>query len=89
MGLTNGLRSAGGTREETEMSEFFSNYGLWIVLAGVFLAMHWFGMGCCGRGGHRHGSKPKEGAPDEHPSRGAVSGATGETPATRANRGCN
>jgi hypothetical protein len=36
------------------MIEFLTNYGLWIVLAGVFFAMHRFGMGCCG-GGHRHG----------------------------------
>jgi hypothetical protein len=33
------------------MIEFVQNYGLWIALAGVFVAMHWFGMGCCG--GHR------------------------------------
>jgi hypothetical protein len=34
------------------MIEFLHNYGLWIVLAGVFFAMHRFGMGCCG-GGHQ------------------------------------
>lgn len=34
------------------MEEFIRSYGLWILLAGVFVAMHWFGMGC---GGHRHG----------------------------------
>ena len=36
------------------MIEFLTNYGLWIVLTGVFFAMHWFGVGCCG-GGHRRG----------------------------------
>ncbi len=34
------------------MIEFVQTYGLWIALAGVFVAMHWFGRGCCG-GGHR------------------------------------
>jgi hypothetical protein len=28
------------------MDEFMRSYGLWIVLAVVFLAMHWFGAGC-------------------------------------------
>jgi hypothetical protein len=37
------------------MDTFLQSYGLWILLAGVFLAMHWFGMGC---GGHRHGRPP-------------------------------
>jgi len=35
------------------MDEFLRSYGLWILLAGVFVAMHWFGMGC--GGGHGHG----------------------------------
>ena len=35
------------------MDEFLRSYGVWILLAGVFFAMHWFGMGC--GGGHRHG----------------------------------
>jgi hypothetical protein len=49
------------------MIEFFVNHGLWFALAGVFLAMHWFGMGCCS-GRHRHGSvKRSEGVPDESP----------------------
>jgi hypothetical protein len=30
------------------MIEFLQSYGLWIALAGVFFAMHRFGMGCCG-----------------------------------------
>lgn len=33
--------------------ELVGSYGLWIVLAAVFLTMHWFGMSCCG-GGHQH-----------------------------------
>lgn len=37
------------------MEEFLRNYGLWILLIGVFFAMHWFGMGC--GGGHRHGTR--------------------------------
>jgi hypothetical protein len=49
------------------MIEFFVNHGLWFALAGVFVAMHWFGLGCCG-GRHRHGSvKRSEGLPDEPP----------------------
>jgi hypothetical protein len=37
------------------MEEFIRSYGLWILLAGVFVAMHWFGVGC--GSGHRHGSQ--------------------------------
>lgn len=40
------------------MTEFIQTYGLWILLGGIFVAMHWFGMGCCG-GSHRHGQRPK------------------------------
>jgi len=36
------------------MVEFLSGYGFLILLVVVFLAMHWFGMGC--GTGHRHGS---------------------------------
>jgi hypothetical protein len=32
--------------------ELIGSYGLWIVLAAVFLSMHWFGVSCCG-GGHQ------------------------------------
>jgi hypothetical protein len=39
------------------MEAFLQTYGLWILLGGVFFAMHWFGMGC---GGHRHGAPPEE-----------------------------
>ncbi len=40
------------------MIEFAQNYGLWIALAGVFIAMHWFGMGCCSG---RREEKPTQG----------------------------
>jgi hypothetical protein len=40
------------------MEEFVRSYGIWIVLAAVFFAMHWFGMRC--GGGHRHGSERDE-----------------------------
>lgn len=40
------------------MIEFLQNYGLWIALAGVFVAMHRFGVGC-GGGGH-HQERPPE-----------------------------
>ena len=43
------------------MIEFAQNYGLWIALAGVFVAMHWFGMGCCGgRNRKKPGQSDKE-----------------------------
>ena len=38
------------------MVEFVQSYGLWIALAGVFVAMHWFGIGCCG-GRHQQGQR--------------------------------
>jgi hypothetical protein len=56
------------------MEAFLQSYGLWILLAGVFLAMHWFGMGC---GGHGHGAPPSEnesGRSDGPPKRAAQSG---------------
>lgn len=44
------------------MDAFLQSYGLWILLGGVFLAMHWFGMGC--GGGHRRGGpREEEGKP--------------------------
>lgn len=61
------------------MIEFIQNYGLWIALLGVFVAMQWFGMGCCG-GGHRKkqaehtegvsGDGAKEKTPDPAPKSG-------------------
>lgn len=40
------------------MEEFLRSYGVWILVAGVFFAMHRFGMGC--GGGHRHGPRREE-----------------------------
>ncbi len=37
------------------MWEFFQNYGLWIVMGVIFLAMQRFGLGCCGGHAHRPG----------------------------------
>ncbi len=64
------------------MIEFLQTYGLWIALAGVFIVMHRFGMGCCG-GGHQHGAppedktRPRETAEDEKvsPSASKTSGS--------------
>jgi len=41
------------------MEELLSKYGIWILLGGIFLAMHWFGGMGCG-GGHRHGGQSGE-----------------------------
>ncbi len=68
------------------MTEFFSNYGLWIVLAGIFFAMHMFGMGCCGgHGGHQHGDKQQGGTGDESGEPGGHS-AGASTAASRTVR---
>ncbi|MBI4590659.1 MAG: hypothetical protein HY725_17680 [Candidatus Rokubacteria bacterium] len=48
------------------MEEFIRSYGIWILLVGVFFAMHWFGMGC---GSHRHGSGADERKPGEEKKR--------------------
>jgi hypothetical protein len=45
------------------MIEFAQNYGLWIALAGIFIAMHWFGRGCCG--GRQRQGRGTEGVPDQ------------------------
>ena len=59
------------------MVGFLQDYGLWIALAGVFLAMQWFGMGCCG--GHRN---RREDGRHADPSEGTAKteGATGVAP---------
>lgn len=58
------------------MAEFLSNYGLWIVLGGIFVAMHMFGMGC-GMGGHSHGSEPsRKGEADPHAGHASGAGST-------------
>jgi hypothetical protein len=71
------------------MAEFLSNYGLWIVLGGIFVAMHMFGMGCGGHGNHRHESKQKDGAADDHAGHAnEPSTKAGATPARRTG-GCH
>ncbi len=71
------------------MDAFLSNYGLWILLAGIFLAMHLFGSGCGGHGGHQHGPKRKDNAEDEHAGHAAGdSAATGTTTSPRPH-GCH
>jgi hypothetical protein len=63
------------------MTEFLSAYGLWIVLAAIFVVMRQFGAGCCGphqrHGGHRTHVDPETG-----PDRTADKGSEGE-PARR------
>jgi hypothetical protein len=61
------------------MAEFLSSYGLWILLAGIFVAMHMFGMGCCGGHGHPKGSRRKDEAGDE--SRRVATVSPGASPA--------
>ncbi len=41
------------------MEDFLGSYGIWILLGGIFVAMHWFGGMGCG-GGHRHGGRSDE-----------------------------
>ncbi len=59
------------------MEEFLRSYGVWILLAGVFFAMHWFGMGC--GGGHRHDARRDDepGKPGEEKKQVAQSRRTG------------
>jgi hypothetical protein len=56
------------------MVGFLQDYGLWIALAGVFLAMQWFGMGCCG--GHR--SRRESESPKPSSEGKAAAGSTGD-----------
>jgi len=72
------------------MAEFLSNYGLWIVLGGIFVAMHMFGKGCGGHGSHEHGSKRKDEAGDEHAGHGTPAQTkAGATTSTRRTSGCH
>jgi hypothetical protein len=57
------------------MDAFLQSYGLWILLGGVFLAMHWFGMGC--GGGHRHGGPREEERKPADETKPAPSGHSG------------
>ena len=70
------------------MIEFLQNYGLWIVLAGVFFAMHRFGMGCCGGGHHQRPSEPAQGVPRETPGEG-LNGQKGPEPAQKTGKSCH
>jgi hypothetical protein len=59
--------------EAGRMIAFVQDYGLWLALIGVFFAMHWFGMGCCG--GHRHGAlRAQQGAKPGRVDAGPPSG---------------
>ncbi|MGE5849404.1 MAG: DUF2933 domain-containing protein [Candidatus Methylomirabilota bacterium] len=69
------------------MAEFLSNYGLWIVLGGIFVAMHMFGMGCGGHGGHQHGPKQEDGTEDEHARHGTEAPTKAAATPTPAKRG--
>ena len=72
------------------MGEFLQNYGLWILLIGIFFAMHRFGMGCGGHGGNQHGGEKKD---DEKPETagGHQHGTAGQQPAAAGRRsgGCH
>ncbi|OGL05068.1 MAG: hypothetical protein A3H48_01835 [Candidatus Rokubacteria bacterium RIFCSPLOWO2_02_FULL_71_18] len=63
------------------MEEFLRNYGLWILLGVVFIALHRFGMGC--GGSHRH----EPGSADNQ----ATTGEKEKKPAAQAGhtRGCH
>jgi hypothetical protein len=56
------------------MEAFLQTYGLWILLAGVFLAMHWFGMGCGGGHAHRRPREDTASKPNEEKHIAAHSG---------------
>lgn len=56
------------------MIELVWGYGLWLVLAAVFLTMHWFGKKSCCRAEHGHTTpsvRPRA-SEDEPDSRGMV-----------------
>ena len=71
------------------MAEFLSNYGLWIVLGGIFVAMHMFGMGCGGHGSDQHGSKQKGDAGDDHAGHGSPAATKAGTTPSRPAGGCH
>ncbi len=56
------------------MVEFAQTYGLWIALAGVFIAMHWFGMGCCGGGNREKPGQSDKGVAGGRPGSESASG---------------
>jgi len=62
-------------RGEIAVLEFILAYGLWIALAGVFVAMHWFGAGCCGGRRRSRSALPSEKAAGGSPGSETVSDA--------------
>lgn len=61
------------------MWRFLQDYGLWILLGVIFLAMQAFGFGCCG--GHRHeGARGNEGKETEGESRREGAGESDRRP---------
>ncbi len=70
------------------MVEFLQNYGLWIVLLGVFFAMHRFGMGCCGGGHHQRPAEPTQRIPGGNPGEGPNGRKTPE-PAQKSVKNCH
>ncbi len=73
------------------MGEFLQNYGLWILLIGIFFAMHRFGMGCGGHGGHQHGGEKKKDDEKPETTGGHQHGTAGQAPAAAGRRsgGCH
>ena len=78
-----------GGEEASIMAEFLSNYGLWILLGGIFVAMHMFGMGCGGHGGHQRGSKRQDDVADEHARHGAPTPTKAGATPSRHTDGCH
>ncbi|OGK82697.1 MAG: hypothetical protein A2X52_12005 [Candidatus Rokubacteria bacterium GWC2_70_16] len=59
------------------MEEFLRSYGVWILLLGVFVAMHRFGMGCGGGHSRQRDAEEEPGKPTEEKKRPAESGRSG------------
>jgi len=59
------------------MEEFLRSYGVWILLLGVFVAMHRFGMGCGGGHSRQRDAEEEPGKRTEEQKRPAESGRSG------------
>ena len=57
------------------MIEFLQTWAPWILLAGVFAAMHWFGFGCCSARRHPR-ETPREGEVTPGDPKSAAKGGT-------------
>jgi len=68
------------------MGEFLQNYGLWILLIGIFFGMHAFGMGCGGHGGHQHGGDEKKDDKNPETAGNHQHATAGHAPATAGRR---